>query len=227
MSQDNACATSGITGVPSGFTDLDKETAGFQRSDLIVLAARPGMGKTAFALNVAQNAASKANAKVVVFSLEMSKEQLRQRLDRQQWFDIERTMNVNRHPNMWYALGRWLLYYEQMQKDENNNDFEHIAEAKHGDLIKAIGGCAITNINKVYGKESSGKEFRGLAKKIFIQNVLLQEIEIIKPKTIFMCGVTLPKGFQPNTNQTIIKLEHAGSRKSTNTLLSMLKDTLS
>jgi replicative DNA helicase len=70
----------GITGVASGFSDLDSKTSGFQRSDLIVLAARPAMGKTAFALNVAQQAALKANAKVLIFSMEMSKEQLGQRI---------------------------------------------------------------------------------------------------------------------------------------------------
>ncbi|MBE6032721.1 MAG: replicative DNA helicase [Clostridiales bacterium] len=69
-----------FTGVPTGFMDLDNMTSGLQRSDLIILAARPSMGKTAFALNIAQNAALKHGAKVLVFSLEMSKEQLSQRL---------------------------------------------------------------------------------------------------------------------------------------------------
>ena len=69
-----------ITGVPSGFTDLDKMTSGFQRSDLIILAARPSVGKTAFALNVAQNAAARAKQTVAVFSLEMSAAQLVQRM---------------------------------------------------------------------------------------------------------------------------------------------------
>ena len=65
-----------ITGVPSGFMELDYKTAGFHGSDLILIAARPAMGKTAFALNIATNAAVRANVPVVVFSLEMSKEQL-------------------------------------------------------------------------------------------------------------------------------------------------------
>ncbi len=65
-----------ITGVTSGFPDLDKMTLGFQRSDLIVIAARPSMGKTAFVLNIAQNAAIERNVPVAVFSLEMSREQL-------------------------------------------------------------------------------------------------------------------------------------------------------
>ena len=69
-----------ITGVPSGFTELDYRTAGFHGSELILIAARPAMGKTAFALNIATNAAVKANVPVAVFSLEMSKEQLVNRI---------------------------------------------------------------------------------------------------------------------------------------------------
>ena len=69
-----------ITGVPSGFTELDYRTAGFHGSELILIAARPAMRKTAFALNIATNAAVKANVPVAVFSLEMSKEQLVNRI---------------------------------------------------------------------------------------------------------------------------------------------------
>lgn len=69
-----------VVGITTGFKDLDAKTSGLQRSDLIILAARPAMGKTAFALNIAQQAALKGNANVLIFSLEMSKEQLGQRL---------------------------------------------------------------------------------------------------------------------------------------------------
>jgi replicative DNA helicase len=69
-----------ITGVPGGFTDLDNLTAGFQKSDLIIIAARPSMGKTALALNIAFHAAYNAQVPVAFFSLEMSKEQLVRRL---------------------------------------------------------------------------------------------------------------------------------------------------
>ncbi len=65
-----------VTGVPSGFKDLDQRTAGFQPSDLIIVAGRPSMGKTAFCLNVAQYAAIEKRIPVAIFSLEMSKEQL-------------------------------------------------------------------------------------------------------------------------------------------------------
>jgi len=69
-----------VTGVASGFTKLDELTAGFQKSDLVILAGRPGMGKTALALNIAKNAAVDANIPVAIFSLEMSKEQLSLRM---------------------------------------------------------------------------------------------------------------------------------------------------
>jgi len=65
-----------VTGVATGFTKLDELTAGLQKSDLVILAGRPGMGKTALALNIAKNAAVDANIPVAIFSLEMSKEQL-------------------------------------------------------------------------------------------------------------------------------------------------------
>jgi len=65
-----------VTGVATGFTKLDELTAGLQKSDLVILAGRPGMGKTALALNIAKNAALDANIPVAIFSLEMSKEQL-------------------------------------------------------------------------------------------------------------------------------------------------------
>ncbi|HXQ21251.1 MAG TPA: replicative DNA helicase, partial [Candidatus Acidoferrales bacterium] len=65
-----------VTGVPTGFLDFDRMTAGLQPSDLVVVAGRPSMGKTAFALNIAQYAALNAQLGVAVFSLEMSKEQL-------------------------------------------------------------------------------------------------------------------------------------------------------
>jgi replicative DNA helicase len=69
-----------VTGVPSGFNDLDELTSGFQPADLIIVAARPSMGKTAFTLNIAQHAAIETNVPVAFFSLEMSKASLVQRM---------------------------------------------------------------------------------------------------------------------------------------------------
>ncbi len=69
-----------ITGIPTGFAELDKMTAGFQRNDLIIVAARPSVGKTAFALNIAQNVATKTDENVAIFSLEMGADQLVMRM---------------------------------------------------------------------------------------------------------------------------------------------------
>ena len=70
----------GVTGIPTGYSDFDRYTAGLQPSDLIILAARPSMGKTTFALNIAQYAAVEMRIPTVIFSLEMSKEQLAMKL---------------------------------------------------------------------------------------------------------------------------------------------------
>lgn len=69
-----------VTGIPTGFVDLDYRTAGMQPSDLLLIAARPSMGKTAFVLNIAEHVAFRQNKTVAIFSLEMSKEQLVNRL---------------------------------------------------------------------------------------------------------------------------------------------------
>ena len=80
-----------VTGIPTGFTDLDYRTAGMQPSDLVLIAARPSMGKTAFVLNIAQYVAFKKNLPVVIFSLEMSKEQLVNRM-----FSLESSVDAQK-----------------------------------------------------------------------------------------------------------------------------------
>ncbi len=74
------CNNSAVTGIPSGFTSLDSITSGWQKSDLIIVAARPGMGKTAFMLSIARNAAVDNKSPVAIFSLEMSSSQLMSRI---------------------------------------------------------------------------------------------------------------------------------------------------
>lgn len=69
-----------MTGVSSGFSDLDKMTAGFQSGDLIIVAARPSMGKTTFAMNLCEYAALNENKPVLIFSLEMPSEQIMMRM---------------------------------------------------------------------------------------------------------------------------------------------------
>jgi replicative DNA helicase len=97
-----------IRGVPTGYKDLDNTLAGFQRSDLIILAARPSMGKTALALNFAHNIAIQAHQPVLIFSLEMSKEQL-----------------VDRLLSMESGVDAWALRTGNL----NDADFEKIGQA--------------------------------------------------------------------------------------------------
>ncbi|MBA3995409.1 MAG: replicative DNA helicase [Cyanobacteria bacterium DS2.3.42] len=94
-----------LSGAPSGFYDLDAMTSGFQPSDLVIIAARPSMGKTAFVLNIAQHMATDANVPVAVFSLEMSREQLVMRmLCAEAGIDANRLRTGNLHSNDWTQL---------------------------------------------------------------------------------------------------------------------------
>jgi replicative DNA helicase len=100
-----------LSGVPSGFYDLDAMTSGFQKNDLVIIAARPSMGKTAFVLNVAQAAGVEAGVPVAIFSLEMSKESLVQRmLCAEAKIDSNRLRTGHLHTNDWthlaMAMGR-------------------------------------------------------------------------------------------------------------------------
>lgn len=101
-----------IRGIPSGFNDLDRLLAGFQKSDLVILAARPSVGKTSFALDLLRNAAIKGKSKVALFSLEMSKEQLTDRM-----ISSESRVDL------------WKIRTGHLSDDQNNNDFEKIGNA--------------------------------------------------------------------------------------------------
>ncbi len=98
-----------ITGVPTGFTDIDSKTSGLHASDLILLAARPSMGKTSFALNIAQNAAIHSRIPVAIFSLEMSREQLVNRvLCSEAMVDSQRIRTGKLEEDDWPKLARVL-----------------------------------------------------------------------------------------------------------------------
>lgn len=99
-----------LRGIPSGFRDLDNLTAGFQKSDLIILAARPSMGKTSIALNMAENAAIDHKIPVAIFSLEMSKDQIVDRLLASQagvdsWKLRTGNLSDDDFPKIGYAMG--------------------------------------------------------------------------------------------------------------------------
>ena len=119
-----------LTGCPTGFYDLDDFTNGLQKSDLIILAARPSMGKTAFALNIAQNAAIRHKVPVAIFSLEMSKKQLVQRM---MCSEAEVDSQKIRKGNM-----------QRKDWDKLTNAMEEISNAPI--YIDDTGGCTLTDI---------------------------------------------------------------------------------
>jgi replicative DNA helicase len=100
-----------IVGVPTGFTDLDRLTGGLQRSDLIILAARPAVGKTSFALSLAHNSTIKHGRSVAVFSLEMSKEQLLQR-----FLSMDAGVDQQRLRTGWIEDEEWERIVESMDR---------------------------------------------------------------------------------------------------------------
>ena len=105
-----------VTGIPTGFIDLDYKTAGFQPSDLILVAARPSMGKTAFELNLAQYMAFKKNLTVALFSLEMSKEQLVNRM-----FSLESNVDAQKLRTGQLADQEWERLVEGARIISNSN----------------------------------------------------------------------------------------------------------
>jgi replicative DNA helicase len=134
-----------VIGVPTGFIDLDKQTTGLQKSDLIILAARPSMGKTAFSLCVARNAAAKGN-NVMFFSLEMSKEQLTQRLiSLEAMIDSQKLRTGDLVPEDWKeiskaadALNNMGIYIDDtvsISVTEMKNKCRRLKEQKGLDLI--------------------------------------------------------------------------------------------
>lgn len=94
-----------LTGLTTGFDDLNKKISGLQKSDLVLLAARPSMGKTALGINIAVNSALKGNGKVAIFSLEMSKEQLVQRIiSAQAHVDLQKIISGDLADNEWLEI---------------------------------------------------------------------------------------------------------------------------
>lgn len=105
-----------ITGLTTGFIDVNDRTSGLQKSDLVMIAARPSMGKTAFCLNVAHNAATKGNGSVAIFSLEMSKEQLSQRL-----LSAEAMVTIQKIRNGGLSSSEWDKIYMAIDVLSNAN----------------------------------------------------------------------------------------------------------
>lgn len=103
--EEMAANKGGLTGLTTGFIDIDNKLSGLQKSDLVLLAARPSMGKTAFGINIATNAALRAKANVAIFSLEMSKEQLVQRMiSATAHVDLQKIISGNLSEDEWLQI---------------------------------------------------------------------------------------------------------------------------
>jgi replicative DNA helicase len=183
-----------IVGVPTGFTDLDRITGGLQKSDLIILAARPAIGKTSLALSLAHNAAMKYQQSIAVFSLEMSKEQLVQRflsmdagIDQQrlrtgwieddEWDRIIYSMGPLSEANIWIDDTAGISTVEMRSKARR-------LQARHGiDMIivdylqlmqSSVGGKR--NENRVQEISEISRNLKGLARELNVPVLALAQL---------------------------------------------------
>jgi replicative DNA helicase len=183
----------GIIGIPSGFHDLDRMTGGFKDSDLIIVAGRPSMGKTALALNIALHAALDAKKSIAIFSLEMSKEQLTERLlTSQAQIDAQRLhrgllseAEFDRVSNSLGPLGEAAIYIDDSPSmDELTLQLKaRQAKLRHGvDLIvvdylqlmrgRAHGG----DENRVQEVSSISRALKGLARELRVPVIAISQL---------------------------------------------------
>ncbi len=184
-----------ITGVPSGFSSLDKITYGWQNTDLIILAARPSVGKTAFALNLARYACLHGNKKtpVAFFSLEMSAGQLVQRIlsaESEIWLEkIARGKLADHEMKQLYAKGIQQLAKAPMFIDDTAalNIFELRAKCrrlknKHNigliiiDYLQLMSGSADRNSNREQEISKISRDLKGLAKELQVPIIALSQL---------------------------------------------------
>jgi len=152
-----------LTGVDTGFYELNTYTNGLQKSDLIILAARPAMGKTAFALNIAQNAALRAKVPVAIFSLEMSKDQLAQRLMcSEAEVDTQRLRTGNVQAKDWDKLAKAMadLYDSKIYIDDTAGCTITDLRAKCRRLAMAEKNLGLIVIDYLQLIEGTGREDR-------------------------------------------------------------------
>lgn len=182
-----------IRGVPSGFKDLDGITSGFQNSDLVILAARPSMGKTSFALNLAENAAIDEKIPVAVFSLEMSKDQLIDRLLSSQagvdsWRLRTGNLTDEDFPKIGYAMGVLSEAPIFIDDSAGGNVMEIRAKARRLQMEHGLGLIVIDYLQLMSGhsKNSDGNRvqeiseisrgLKGLARELNVPVIALSQL---------------------------------------------------
>ena len=184
-----------IVGVPTGFTDLDHLTGGLQKSDLIILAARPAVGKTSLALTMAHNTAIKHQHSVAIFSLEMSKEQLVQRLlsmdaaiDQQrlrtvwieddEWERIVYAMGTLSEANIWIDDTAGISTVEMRSKArrlhaERNID---LIIVDYLQLMQSMSGSGKRNENRVQEISEISRNLKSLARELNVPVLALAQL---------------------------------------------------
>jgi replicative DNA helicase len=186
--------TEGLSGIPSGFSDLDRLTSGFQRSDLVIIAARPGMGKTSFVMSLARNAAVDFKKPVAIFSLEMSSVQLVLRLiSSEAEIDASKLKNGQLEEHEWHQLHAKIAKLSEagiyIDDTPALNVFELRAKCRR---LKAQYGIEMVIIDYLQlmagnkeGKQSMNREqeistisrsLKGLAKELNIPVIALSQL---------------------------------------------------
>lgn len=184
--------TTDVTGIPTGFRDLDKITSGFQRNDLIIIAARPSVGKTAFALNIAQNVAINTDENVAVFSLEMGAEQLVQRmLCAEGNIDAQRMRNGNLEGDDWEKLTMAMgsLSHAGVFIDDSSSIRVSDIRSKcrrlkqeHGlgmiiiDYLQLISGSEGSQENRQQEVSEISRSLKGLARELEVPLIALSQL---------------------------------------------------
>jgi len=182
----------GVVGVPSGFHDLDRMTGGFKDSDLIIVAGRPSMGKTSFALNVGLHAALDRKKSIAIFSLEMSKEQLTERLlTEQAQIDAQRLhrgllseAEFDRVSNALGPLGEASIYIDDTPvMDELTLQLKaRQAKMRHGidmiivDYLQLMHGRSRGDDNRVQEVSSISRALKGLARELRIPVLAISQL---------------------------------------------------
>ena len=182
----------GIVGIPSGFHDLDRMTSGFKDSDLIIIAGRPSMGKTSMALNVGLYAALDAKKSIAIFSLEMSKEQLTERLlTEQAQIDAQRMhrgllteAEFDRVSNALGPLGEAAIYIDDtpvmdeltLQLKARQAKMRHNIDMILVDYLQLMHGRSRGDDNRVQEVSAISRALKGLARELRIPVIAISQL---------------------------------------------------
>jgi replicative DNA helicase len=184
----------GLTGVPTGFTDLDRLTSGWQPSDLIILAARPGMGKTSFVLSLARNAATEFGKGVAIFSLEMASIQLAQRvIAMEAEIPVHKMRNAQLEDEEWTNLRAGIERISDapiyIDDTPGINIFELRAKCRRMKLqydiqmiiidylqLMSGGGDGSKNTNREQEVSAISRALKGLAKELSVPVIALSQL---------------------------------------------------